>query len=84
VGQGALLVKNGEADLARFVLFFDRREWSSGTLAIEAESEEEALSLYQAAKLDDDLERITWDSPDDTKVTLISIEPPKTRVIGRR
>jgi hypothetical protein len=61
--------------LTRFVLFFDRREWSSGKLIVEAESEEEALELYQSGMRDRCRDRIAWDAPDDTEVALVSVEP---------
>jgi hypothetical protein len=39
--------------LTEFILFFDRRAWSSGKLIIEAESADEAFELCQSGMLVD-------------------------------
>src|SRR5437763_982674 len=57
-------------DLSQFVVFLDRRVWSSGTLIVEAGSLEEAWQLYQDGRLDDCLEAVARDD-DDIEVTLV-------------
>jgi hypothetical protein len=65
-----------ETNLGQFILFFDRRVWSSGDVVLEADSLEEAWQLYQDGALEDCLETVAWDD-DDTEITLVDVEERK-------
>jgi len=67
-----------EIGVGQFVLFFDRRAWSNGTLTVEAESAEEACRFYRERMLDGLTQKITWDE-DDVTVTVIAVEESEPR-----